>query len=300
MESSNGKQNVSHREILSRIEKLIHTKIRSYSVVEGGYTQATRLLCKTDTTSFFAKAGSTPDTCKYIQREIQVYRKVSGPFMPKVMAWQEHETEPILIIEDLSDHHWPPPWDDRQIDLVLSQLAIMHDTKTELEPFSKVHGENMARGSGWLKVAENPEPFLSIGIADEKWLSKSLPLLISNADNCRVEGNSLTHWDLRSDNICITKERAIFIDWNLACLSNPKLDLGFWLPSLAYEGGPLPDTILPDSPEIAAFVSGYFAQFAGLPVIKSAPRVRMVQQQQLETALPWAARALDLPPPVSC
>src|SRR5262249_16603313 len=112
-----------------------------------------------------------------------------------------------------------------------------------------------------------------------------------------TEGDSLTHWDLRSDNICLTENRALFVDWNLACLSNPELDLGFWLPSLAYEGGPEPERILPDAPEIAAWVSAFFAAPPRFPGIPDAPRVRLVQCQQLETALPWAVRALDLPPP---
>ena len=87
------------------------------------------------------------------------------------------------------------------------------------------------------------------------------------------------------------------MDWNLACLSNPNLDLGFWLPSLAYEGGPKPEEILPVAPEIAAWVSGFFAARAGLPAIPDAPRVRLVQRQQLETALPWVSRTLGLPLP---
>jgi aminoglycoside phosphotransferase (APT) family kinase protein len=106
----------------------------------------------------------------------------------------------------------------------------------------------------------------------------------------------LTHWDLRSDNICIGNNAALFVDWNLACLSNPTLDLGFFLPSLAYEGGPAPERILPDAPEVAAWVAGFFAARAGLPTIPDAPFVRRVQRQQLETALPWAIRALNLPP----
>lgn len=80
------------------------------------------------------------------------------------------------------------------------------------------------------------------------------------------------------------------------CLSNPRLDPGFWLPSLAYECGPEPEKILHDAPEVADRVGGYFASRAGLPRISDAPRVRAVRRRQLETALPWAARALDLPP----
>jgi hypothetical protein len=94
-------------------------------------------------------------------------------------------------------------------------------------------------------VAADPEPFLSLGLADTRWLDKALPLLICQEARCSTDGESLTHWDLRSDNICVTERRAIFVDWNHACVSNPILDLGFWLPSLAYEGGPEPERILP-------------------------------------------------------
>jgi aminoglycoside phosphotransferase (APT) family kinase protein len=134
---------------------------------------------------------------------------------------------------------------------------------------------------------------------DARWLDGALPLLIRHEEQCSTDGESLTHWDLRSDNICVTETGAIFVDWNCACVSNPRLDLGFWLPSLAYEGGPAPERILPDAPGIAAWVSGFFAARAGLPGINDAPRVRLVQRQQLATALPWVARALDLPPPGS-
>jgi aminoglycoside phosphotransferase (APT) family kinase protein len=127
-------------------------------------------------------------------------------------------------------------------------------------------------------------------------LEIALPLLIAAENDCSTEGASLTHWDLRSDNICLIGSRVIFVDWNLACMSNPQLDLGFWLPSLAAEGGPEPERILPHAPEVAALVAGYFAARAGLPEIVDAPRVRRAQRQQLKTALPWAIRALELPP----
>jgi hypothetical protein len=66
------------------------------------------------------------------------------------------------------------------------------------------------------------------------------------------------------------------------------------LPSLHYEGGPPPEAILPGAPEVAAWVAGFFAARAGLPIIPDAPAVRRVQREQLSTALPWAQRALGL------
>ncbi|MGH9018457.1 MAG: aminoglycoside phosphotransferase family protein, partial [Acidimicrobiales bacterium] len=85
---------------------------------------------------------------------------------------------------------------------------------------------------------------------------------------------------------------------NRACVGNPHVDVAFWLPSLTLEGGPRPDVVAPSCPAaLAALVAGYFAARAGQPVIPHAPHVRTIQRRQLETALPWAARLLDLPPP---
>jgi hypothetical protein len=67
--------------------------------------------------------------------------------------------------------------------------------------------------------------------------------------------------------------------------------------SLEAEGGPPPETLLPDRPDVAAWVSGYFASRAGLPPIPDAPQVRTVQRQQLAPALAWVSRALALPSP---
>jgi hypothetical protein len=287
-------ENMVCRDLALRIERLIGAKVESYTPVAGGYSPATRLLCRTATTSFFAKIGATPLTSQFLRREIHVYNSVSGEFMPQLVAWEDHESTPILVLEDLSAAQWPPPWDERRVELVLAQIHAMHHTQVALASYAQVYG---GRGANWQAVAADPAPFLSLGLADARWLERALPLLIHQEARCSTDGESLTHLDLRSDNICVTKRRPIFVDWNHACVSNPKLDLGFWLPSLAYEGGPEPEQILPDAPDIAARVSGFFAARAGLPGISDAPRVRLVQRQQLETALPWVARALDLPPP---
>ena len=281
-------------DLVSRIERLIDAKVESYRPVAGGYTPAIRLLCRTATTSFFVKVGATPLTSAFLQREIRMYNSIRGTFLPALVASEEHASAPVLVLEDLSAHYWPPPWDERRVDLVLAQIHAMHNTRVALESYTQAHG---VRDANWPAVAADPEPFLALGLADARWLEAALPLLIQHEAQCSTDGDSLTHLDLRSDNICITESHAVFVDWNHACLANPKLDLGFWLPSLAYEGGPSPERILPDAPEIAASVAGFFAARAGLPGIPDAPRVRLVQRQQLATALPWAVRALDLPPP---
>jgi hypothetical protein len=102
---------------------------------------------------------------------------------------------------------------------------------------------------------------------------------------------------VRSDNVCLTSRGAVLVDWNHAHRGNPHLDLACWLPSLAAECGPRPETILPEAGGLASALAGFFGSRAGMPPPPTAPRVREVQLSQLRTALPWAARELALPPP---
>jgi hypothetical protein len=232
------KDDMVPRDIALRIEKLIGAKVESYTPVAGGYSPATRLLCRTATASFFAKIGTTPSTTQALRREMHVYTSVSGAFMPQMIAWEDHASAPILVLEDLSAAQWPPPWDALRVERVLAQIHAMHHTPVSLATYAQTHG---VRGADWQAVAADPAPFLSLGLADARWLEAALPLLICYEAQCRMEGESLTHLDLRSDNMCLTAHRTIFVDWNFACVANPALDLGFWLTSLAYEGGPAPE-----------------------------------------------------------
>jgi thiamine kinase-like enzyme len=52
----------------------------------------------------------------------------------------------------------------------------------------------------------------------------------------------LLHFDVRSDNLCFRDGRALLIDWNLACIGNPVVDVAAWLPSLHAEGVRPPST----------------------------------------------------------
>src|SRR4051794_2946866 len=120
---------MSRPELISRIEKLVGAKVESYRRVEGGgYTPALRLLCRTAGASLFVKVGVTPLTSAFINREIRVYNSLSGDFMPRLLAWEHDESEPVLVIEDLSACHWPPPWNERQIELTLAQINALHNT----------------------------------------------------------------------------------------------------------------------------------------------------------------------------
>lgn len=279
--------------IVARVERLLGWSPETWRPVQGGYTPTARYAVAAGTRSGFVKVATTPITSWQINREIAAYASISGRFVPRVLAADPEPETPILIIEDLSRAIWPPPWDDHQLGAVLDTIAEMHAT-----PSTLAHGGLLiGREAGWPEVAKNPEPFLSLGLVSARWLDSALPALIEAETACEFRGEALTHLDLRSDNLCITSQGVKLIDWAEACRSAADVDLGFFLPSLAHEGGPAPEHIQPGRPDIAALVSGFFAARAGQPDIPMAPFVRRVQREQLSTALPWVIRALGLPNP---
>jgi phosphotransferase family enzyme len=279
-------------QLAARIADMLGWTPRRWRRVHGGYTPTARFVAIGDSDSAFVKVATAPITVDMLHREIAVYRSVTASFVPRLIATDDDPDVPILVIEDLSAAIWPPPWTSQLVQHVLTAIEAMHATETTLRLGSLLD----ARDEGWPKIAENPALFLSLGLVSDRWLQASLPSLVKAERSCELTGGALTHLDLRSDNLCITREGVKFIDWTEACRSSPRVDVGFFLPSLGYEGGPLPETILPDAPDLAALISGFFGLRAGLPDIPGSPFVRRVQREQLSTALPWAIRALGLPP----
>ena len=295
--SGNADRNhVAAENIQDRIERAVGQPIVHMRRVERGYSIALRLVVTlADGTAMFAKVATTPDIAAWLRREQQVYTSLSGTFLPAYLGWDDHDGEmPLLLLEDLSAARWPPPWRPGDVERVREALHMVAEQRLPGLPHVEESAELL---NGWSLVAADPQPFLALGIADQRWLQAALPTLLSIDGRAAVHGDALLHCDVRSDNLCFHAGRAVLIDWNHARVGNPLFDIACWLPSLHAEGGPMPETILPNAGAFAAIVSGYFAARAGLPPPEGAPLVRGVQLQQLRTALPWAVHALDLPRP---
>ena len=243
--------------------------------------------------SAFVKIGATPLTAGWTRVEHRNYRAIRGPFLPQVLGFDDDGERPVLAIEDLASADWPPPWTDARVSAVLDSLASIRQTP----PPAHLRPWNHDPDRDWTDLAADPGPFLALGICSPGWLAAALPALADAAAAASLDGESLLHMDIRSDNLCIRDRRAIVIDWNHAAVGRADVDIAFWLPSLHAEGGPPPEAILPDAPGLAACVAGYFCAQAGQPPIPEAPHVRPLQVAQSRTALPWAARALGLPVP---
>jgi aminoglycoside phosphotransferase (APT) family kinase protein len=265
-------------------------------VRSGGYGTNSAHWCVelADGRRTFVKVALDENAAEWLRQEHRVYSAVEAPFIPELMGWHDGE-QTMLAIADLSDAHWPPPWTTGQIENVRAALDKLHATPPppDLPPIAAERDWL----NGWELVAEDTEPILSTGLCSPGWLEQALPILLETGRTCVLAGEAFLHLDVRSDNLCLQEDRAVLVDWNLAHVGNPLLDIVAWLPSLKLEGGPDPWELVPDSEGFAALLAGFFASRAGLPPPATAPRVREFQRRQAEIALPWAARELGLPPP---
>ena len=239
----------------------------------------------------FVKAALDDLAAGWLRDEHRVYAAVSAPFLPELVGWRDGE-RPLLVLEDLSHAHWPPPWRNGEIDAVLATLSVVAATPP---PAGMPALEELQDWlDGWSMVAADPEPLLSTGLCSRAWLDAALPRLRQAVADCELSGDDFLHLDVRSDNLCLDDGRVVLVDWNHAHVGNGLLDVVAWLPSLRLEGGPEPWELVPDSGGFAALVAGYFASRAGLSAPPTAPEVRGFQLRQAEVALPWAAQELGL------
>lgn len=280
-----------------RVARLAGKAVVSSRRVVRGYTPAERwVVGLEDGSSVFAKFGSTPATAQWLSAEREVYGKLSGRFMPRVIGFDGDGERPLLLLEDLSGAWWPPPWRPGDVERLVEAMREVAATRVARGALPELESER-GRFAGWLIVERDPAPFLSLGLCSEAWLEGALPSLLMAQDLALLGGTDLVHGDLRSDNLCFLPDRVVLVDWNGARRGNGAYDLAALAPSLRLEGGPLPDELVPGEGALGALVCGFFAANAGLRPIPDAPQVRWIQQRQLRIALPWAARALGLPPP---
>jgi Phosphotransferase enzyme family len=280
-----------------RLQELLGERVVGRRRTIGGYTPSERWVVKlADGRSAFVKAAVNDLTAVWLRKEYRIYADLRAHFIAELLGWVDEDGQPMLVLEDLSACAWPPPWTDERVAAVLDAIAAVAATP----PPAWLHGTATSLGiaGGWARVAEDPAPLLGTGLVTADWLDRALPTLLGIDSEAVLAGDRLCHFDVRSDNLCFRADgSAVLVDWNLAEVGNPRLDLAFWLPSLALEGGPAPATVLPDAAPEAAVVAGYFASRCGLPDIPDAPRVRTAQRRQLTVALPWACRELGLPTP---
>jgi hypothetical protein len=208
----------------------------------------------------------------------------------------------VALAFDAVDGHPPRhPWATGELDAVVDALSAMHDELTpspeeSLEPLTVYQRRNLG---GWTMLAATAEPPDGL----DPWMRAHLSELadLESGWPAACEGTTLVHGDVRSDNVLLTRESVVFVDWPHGAVGNPAFDLVAWAPSVVLEGGPLPEELLSrhgasrrsDADAVSvllAAVSGFFVSHSLDPAPPGLPTLRAFQAAQGEVALAWLRR----------
>lgn len=218
---------------------------------------------------------------------------IQADFVPTLLAWDDGAgTYPVLMVEDLSGAHWPPPWTTKQVELLLHTLTRV--AQTPPPPGLPLLEEQRGCFTRWAQVAQNPSALLQRGVCAPSWLDAALPELLAAEARASLSGEHLIHGDVRSDNLCFVGNTVVLVDWSNAQRGTAQWDVAYLLATLHLEGGPAPYEVMPGGGELVALHSDDMALRVSQPQHFPAWLVEK-HQHLLRIQLSWLAQALGLP-----
>jgi len=310
----------------ARIDAIIGEPVVSGDKVFGGFgPMATFALATASGARHFCKGshpGNTRQGHAAVIREIENLRafpelaRFGAAFREAVNDGDWH----LMVLDYVPRTGDVPPWTAEIIAQVMSAIASFHCATPERAQ-SILHdrwaSDLIAKAQNWHTLRDGPavrERFLALfgdREAAARWLDRHLDRLIALKDHGPDIGGprGWAHMDIRSDNLILADGRVLLVDWPVLSWGPQLLDVAFFLPSLAGQGGPscadglklyeqAATTFAPGDVAIAATtVAGFFAARAGEPEEPALPRLRWIQKLQLFPALDWLSGVLGIERP---
>lgn len=250
---------------------------------------------------FFAKAVGpepNPESAELHRREAHVAAALppETPAPRFLFSVEDVSGWVALVFENVDGHDPELPWRPRDLARVLEALTALTSALTPAPidaPSVEEHLGEMFRG--WREL-ERPEDEWAAAHLDEL---QALEARWADA----AAGETLLHCDVRADNILLTPERVVFVDWPHACVGAAWIELFAFLPSVAMQGGPHPWEVFESHPlgrdvppgllqPVLAALAGYFASRSILPAPPGLSTLRAFQRGQGAEALAWLRRSL--------
>ena len=277
----------------------------------GGFSPgvAVRARCA-DGARFFIKAASAelnPDAPRLHRQEATVLAALDPLIVarhlpvPRLRATAEQGPWFALVIEDVAGCQPTLPWRDEQLDPVLAALGQLAEALTPAPVTVPGIAQYLgADFTGWRALSRAPR--------DDRVDPWSRARLAELADleatwASHATGDTLLHADIRADNLLLTGDSVMVVDWPHACRGAAFVDLVLFAPSVAMQGGPEPAALLARfragrnaRPEalraVVCALAGYFTERSLAPPPAGLPTVRRFQAAQAEVTRRWLARLL--------
>ncbi|MYW65149.1 phosphotransferase [Streptomyces sp. SID8379] len=223
--------------------------------------------------------------------------------VPRLLATYDDGTWVALVFEDIQGSQPHVPWRQPELTRVLEAVGALSATLTPAPfPAPRVADDLAKAFAGWRHLAD-PERAAAARL--DPWTARNVHALAELAAPWGefASGDTLVHGDLRADNILLTEERVVFVDWPHAMRAAPWLDLLVMLPCVRAQGGPDPEELFTAHPSgrdadpegvtrTLAGLTGFFLGHAARPAPPGLPTLRAFQRAQGEAALAWLKRRL--------
>ena len=271
---------------------------------------AARLITSNGRRVFVKAVGPEPnaDAPRIHRREIKIVTALPDSVPVPQLLWSYDEGDGgwvVLVFEDVDGRHPMQPWPIDELDKVvvaMEELSLLLTPSPLPAAAIGAAGDRFVRG--WRRLLEEQQP--SLDCLDE-WSRRHMETLaaIEGTVGSALEGDTLLNNDIRADNILLTSERTLFVDWPHALVGPPWLDVVGFAPSATMQGGPLPEEVISrhsacrtaDSEAITAAVvalAGYFTHQAVQPPPPGLPTLRAFQDAQGVVAREWIAQRTGL------
>lgn len=271
----------------------------------GGFSPgvAARLILDDGRRAFVKAVGDiNPESPELHRAEARIAAALpDGTPAPRWIGSIDADDWVILLFEDIDG--WMPaqPWRPDELARVLDAMGTLAVSLTPA-PIDAPPAASRFRhlGRSWHLLAAAAESGDDDLAGADPWVVEHLDDLVASEDRWpqAIEGQTLAHGDTRADNILLTADRVVFVDWPWACLAKPWFDLVGMLPGVAMNGGPLPEDILAthkvahgaDRDSVTVVVSclaGTWTYLGRQPDPPGLPTLRAFQRAQAVVAVGW-------------
>jgi aminoglycoside phosphotransferase (APT) family kinase protein len=288
------------------VEAGLGARVEEAVTQPGGFSPgcAARLRLDDGRGAFVKAVGSEPNADSPGFHRIEAHVAAALPPetpAPKFFFSHDDGDWVALVFEDVDGREPELPWRGNELERVLGALtdlaAALTPAPIEAPPLAERYGELFR---GWRTIVEEEPEGLDSWTADQL---ATLAELESGWERAAA-GKTLLHADIRADNVLLTEDRVVFVDWPHVCLGAAWVDLLAFLPSVAMQAGPKPWELFDDHPvgrdadpdcvnAVLAALAGFFVHRATLPPQPGLPTLREFQRAQGAESLAWLRRRLE-------
>lgn len=203
-----------------------------------------------------------------------------------------------LVLTDVEGRHPATPWRPDELTHVRAALDDLAKTLTPSPVDVAAAAEHLRDDlTGWHRLRDAPP---AGGLDD--WTATHLDDLCLRAERglAALTGDTLTHTDIRADNVLIDEHGTVtVVDWPHATRGPAWLDTLLLLINVRVNGG-RPDLTTIDADQddltgVVAGLAGFFADAARQPPPPGLPTLRAFQRAQADAVVEWLAELISAP-----